>query len=95
MQFGDLHLTPVLGIGRVDVATHPSPPPSPSEPEGASSPSGQKNEGDLLPSPPPTRLLVCDLHTLPFYSNPKCGKTFSSEDELRNHTHKVHPDYTE
>ena len=35
---GDLHLTPVLGQGRVDVATHPSPPPSPSEPEGASSP---------------------------------------------------------
>ena len=92
---GDLHLTPVLGQGRVDVATHPSPPPSPSEPEGASSPSGQKHGEDLLSSPPPPRSLVCDLHMLPFCRGPKCGKTFRSEDELRNHTHKVHPDYTE
>ena len=36
----DIHLTPVHDKGRVEVAAQPSPPSSPSEPEGASSPSG-------------------------------------------------------
>ena len=64
---GDLHLTPVLGQGRVDVATHPSPPPSPSEPEGASSPSGQKHGEDLLSSPPPPPLHLPSTSPAPWY----------------------------
>ena len=40
-----------------------------------------------LPSPPPTLPLVCDLAKYGSMWNDPCGKTFSSEDELRIHAH--------
>ena len=51
----------------------------------------QRNEEDAmsssLPSPPPTLPLVCDLAKYGSMWNDPCGKTFSSEDELRIHAH--------
>jgi len=51
----------------------------------------QRNEEDAmsssLPSPPPTLPLVCDLVKYGSMWNDPCGKTFSSEDELRIHAH--------
>ena len=40
-----------------------------------------------LPSPPPTLPLVSDLAKYGSMWNDPCGKTFSSEDELRIHAH--------
>ena len=52
---------------------------------------GERNEEDALssslPSPPPTLPLVCDLAKYGSMWNDPCGKTFSSEDELRIHAH--------
>ena len=51
----------------------------------------QRNEEDampsFLPSPPSTLPLVCDLVKYGSMWDERCGKTFSSEEELRVHAH--------
>ena len=80
-------LTPVRDIGRVEAASQPSPPSTPSEPEGAPSPSGQSSEESPMSYPPPTVSFKCDRD---FYGDPRCRKTFSYEEDFWNHNHEVH-----
>ena len=53
---------------------------------------GQRNEEDMMRSPPPPLALICNLMRGQFQGEygEKCGETFTSEDDLRVHVHIYH-----